>query len=287
MHDLDRFNNKVFFGDNLLLLKELPSSSIDLIYIDPPFNTGKIQRRDNFSVLKTNNKKNNGFQGKGYDLLKTSTNQYVDKFVDFHNFILPRLEEAYRVLSENGSLYLHIDYREVHYIKIMLDNIFGRDSFINEIIWAYDFGARAKKRWPAKHDNILFYAKNPKEFTFNTENLDREPYLAPGLVTPEKAALGKLPTDVWWHTIVSPTGKEKTGYPSQKPEAIIKRIITASSNPKDTILDFFAGSGTTGIVAKKLDRNFILADSNQQSIDIIKSRYKKDFPGYKLITKKI
>jgi len=169
----------------------------------------------------------------------------------------------------------------------MLDKIFGRESFINEIIWAYDFGARAKKRWPAKHDNILFYAKNPKHFTFNTEHLDREPYLAPGLVTPDKAALGKLPTDVWWHTIVSPTGKEKTGYPSQKPEAIIKRIITASSNPKDTVLDFFAGSGTTGIVAKKLDRNFILADSNQQSIDVIKNRFKKDFPDYKLRTRKM
>lgn len=287
MHNIDKYTNNVFFGDNLLLLKELPSNSIELIYIDPPFNTGKIQRRDNFKVIKSKNKKNNGFKGLGYDLKKTSTNQYLDKFEDFYNFILPRLEEAYRVLSENGSLYLHIDYREVHYIKIMLDKIFGRESFINEIIWAYDFGARAKKRWPAKHDNILFYAKNPKHFTFNTEHLDREPYLAPGLVTPDKAALGKLPTDVWWHTIVSPTGKEKTGYPSQKPEAIIKRIITASSNPKDTVLDFFAGSGTTGIVAKKLDRNFILADSNQQSIDVIKNRFKKDFPDFKLNIKKI
>jgi len=287
MHNIDKFTNNVFIGDNLLLLKELPSASIELIYIDPPFNTGKIQRRDNYKVIKSKNKKNNGFKGLGYDLEKTSTNQYLDKFDDFYNFINPRLEEAYRVLSENGSLYLHIDYREVHYIKIMLDKIFGRESFINEIIWAYDFGARAKKRWPAKHDNILFYAKNPKHFTFNTEHLDREPYLAPGLVTPDKAALGKLPTDVWWHTIVSPTGKEKTGYPSQKPEAIIKRIITASSNPKDTVLDFFAGSGTTGIVAKKLDRNFILADSNQQSIDVIKNRFKKDFPDYKLRTKKM
>jgi len=287
MYNIDRYTNKVFFGDNLLLLKELPSNSIELIYIDPPFNTGKIQRRDNFTAIKSKNKKNNGFKGLGYDLKKTSTNQYLDKFDDFHNFILPRLEEAYRVLSEKGSLYIHIDYREVHYIKIMLDNIFGRESFINEIIWAYDFGARAKTRWPAKHDNILFYAKNPKHFTFNTDHLDREPYLAPGLVTPEKASLGKLPTDVWWHTIVSPTGKEKTGYPSQKPEAIIKRIISASSNPKDTVLDFFAGSGTTGIVAKKLDRKFILADLNQQSIDVIKNRFKKDFPKYKLITKKI
>ncbi len=273
--------NTIFHGDNLLLLNKLPSNSVNLIYIDPPFNTGKIQKRNFYKSIKDENGDRKGFGGDNYSLIKTISNQYNDKFINFHDFLEVRLKEAYRVLADNGSLYLHIDYREVHYIKILLDSIFGRESFINEIIWAYDFGARAKKRWPAKHDNILFYAKDPNNFTFNTEFLDREPYLAPGLVTPEKASLGKLPTDVWWHTIVSPTGKEKTGYPTQKPEAILRRIITASSNKDDLIMDFFAGSGTTGIVAAKNHRNFILADTNIEAINIIKNRFKKELPNIK------
>lgn len=170
---------------------------------------------------------------------------------------------------------MHLDYREVHYAKVLLDALFGRESFINEIIWAYDYGARAKKKWPAKHDNILVYVKDPDNYFFDNEAVDREPYMAPGLVTPEKAALGKLPTDVWWHTIVSPMGKEKTGYPTQKPEGILRRIIQASSRPGDWVLDFFAGSGTTGAVAGKLDRKFIMVDQNQESIDVIKPRLQK------------
>jgi site-specific DNA-methyltransferase (adenine-specific) len=186
------------------------------------------------------------------------------------------LAEAYRVLKKDGSLYFHIDYREVHYCKILLDDIFGRDSFINEIIWAYDFGGRSKTRWPAKHDNILYYVKDPKHYTFNREEVDRIPYMAPGLVGKEKAARGKFPTDTWWHTIVGTNSKEKTGYPTQKPEGVLRRIVAASSNPGDIVLDFFAGSGTIGAVCLELDRRFILVDDNPQAIAVMRSRFERE-----------
>ena len=180
--------------------------------------------------------------------------------------------EAWRLLADDGTLYLHLDYREVHYAKVMLDAIFGRECFLNEIIWAYDYGARAKYRWPTKHDNILVYVKNPAKYHFDSAEVDREPYMAPGLVTPAKRELGKLPTDVWWHTIVSPTGKEKTGYPTQKPEGLIRRVVAASSRPGDWCLDFFAGSGTLGAVAAKLGRRFVCVDQNQPAIDVMAKR---------------
>ena len=205
---------------------------------------------------------------------------YSDAFADYWAFLEPRLEEAWRLLSTNGTLYLHLDYREVHYAKVLLDALFGRECFLNEIIWAYDYGARTKKKWPAKHDTILVYVKDPQNYTFNGEDVDREPYMAPGLVTAEKAARGKLPTDVWWHTIVSPTGKEKTGYATQKPEGILRRIIQASSNPGDWVLDFFAGSGTTGAVAASLGRRCLLIDENPEAIAIMRNR----LPDFHVIT---
>lgn len=260
------------FGDNLELLKEIPSESVDLIYIDPPFNTGKKQARTSIRTIQDEKGSRVGFQGKHYTDEVLSSLGYADQFDDFLGFIRPRMEEAHRVLKPRGSLYFHIDYREVHYCKVLLDQIFGRDSFINEIIWAYDYGARTNKRWPAKHDNILFYAKDPKHYTFNAEAVDRIPYMAPGLVGAEKAEKGKLPTDTWWHTIVPTNGKEKTGYPTQKPEGILRRIILASSNPGETVLDFFAGSGTTGAVCKQLDRNCILMDNNPEAIEVMKKR---------------
>jgi site-specific DNA-methyltransferase (adenine-specific) len=204
--------------------------------------------------------------------VKGTLHSYNDAFEDYWAFLEPRLEEAWRVLAGSGTLYLHLDYREVHYAKVLLDALFGRECFLNEIIWAYDYGARAKNRWPTKHDNIMVYVKDPKSYKFNNEAVDREPYMAPGLVTPEKAEKGKLPTDVWWHTIVSPTGKEKTGYPTQKPEGILRRIIQASSDEGDWVLDFFAGSGTTGAVAQKLGRKFLLVDSNPEAHEVMKHR---------------
>ena len=270
---LEEGKNLVVKGDNLLLTRALPDESIDLIYIDPPFNTGKVQTRHVMRNVRSATGSRVGFKGQTYDTIKGTAFGYNDSFEDYWNFLEPRLEEAWRLLTPNGTLYLHLDFREVHYAKVLLDALFGRECFLNEIIWAYDYGARAKRKWPAKHDNILVYVKNPDSYHFNSEEVDREPYMAPGLVTPEKAALGKLPTDVWWHTIVSPTGKEKTGYPTQKPLGILRRIITASSKPNDWVLDFFAGSGTTGVAAAELGRNFVLVDQNDEAIEVMKNRF--------------
>lgn len=268
-------NNKIIFGDNFEVLKNLPEGSVDLIYIDPPFNTGKQQARTQIRVEKDKAGDRVGFGGNRYQTRVIGEKAYRDYFDDYHGFLEPRLVEAYRVLSPTGSFYFHIDYREVHYCKIMLDEVFGRDSFINEIIWAYDFGGRSKTRWPAKHDNILFYAKNPDSYTFNQDAVERIPYMAPGLVGKEKAARGKFPTDTWWHTIVGTNSKEKTGYPTQKPVGVLRRIISASSNPGDLVLDFFAGSGTVGEVCLELERNFVLVDNNPQAINVMKARFER------------
>jgi site-specific DNA-methyltransferase (adenine-specific) len=265
--------HKIYFADNLGILQSLPSESVSLIYIDPPFNTGKTQARTQIKTDKSDSGDRIGFAGQRYNTVKIGSQAYSDTFDDFLNFLEPRLTEARRILKPNGSLYFHIDYREVHYCKILLDQIFGRESFLNEIIWAYDYGARTKKKWPPKHDNILWYAKDPENYIFNVDEIERIPYMAPGLVGPEKAALGKLPTDTWWHTIVPTNGKEKTGYPTQKPLGIIRRIVAASSNLGDTVLDFFAGSGTTGMVCHELGRDFILVDSNPQAIETMKLRF--------------
>lgn len=266
--------NHIYFGDNLEILRTLASNSVDLIYIDPPFNTGKVQSRTQIKTEHSENGDRKGFGDRLYETTKISQRSFQDQFDDFGSFLFPRLIEAYRVLKNNGSLYFHIDYREVHYCKVMLDNIFGRDCFINEIIWAYDFGGRAKDRWPAKHDTILFYAKDAANFIFNRNDIDRIPYMAPGLVGKEKAEKGKLPTDTWWHTIVGTNSKEKTGYPTQKPLGVLKRIVAASSPKEGIVMDFFAGSGTTGQACLELDRQFILIDNNLQALDVMQKRFK-------------
>ncbi len=266
----------LYYGDNLSVLKQyVPDDSINLIYIDPPFNTGKYQFRTEMQVEQDDEGDRVGFQGKTYKTHIGKTRHYSDKFANsdvYLQFLRPRLEEAYRVLHPQGSFFLHIDYREVHYCKIILDEIFGRDCFINEIIWAYDYGGRSKSRWPAKHDNILWYTKNPKQYTFNFDEMDRIPYMAPGLVGKEKAARGKTPTDVWWHTIVSTNGEEKTGYPTQKPLGILNRIVKIHSSPGDLLLDFFAGSGTLGEAAAQHNCSSILIDSNLTAIHSIMAR---------------
>jgi site-specific DNA-methyltransferase (adenine-specific) len=264
--------NIVYFGDNLAVLKSIPDSSVQLIYIDPPFNTGREQQRSKVTTKRSDSGNRIGFKGQRYETVKSTILSYDDQFANYWDFLEPRIEEAFRILSQTGTLYLHLDYREAHYAKVLLDALFGSDCFLNEIIWAYDYGGKSKSRWPSKHDTILVYVKDPAKYFFDSESVDREPYMAPGLVTPEKVEKGKLPTDVWWHTIVSPTGKEKTGYPTQKPIGILRRIIQASSKPGDTVLDFFAGSGTTGFVANELGRRFILVDQNPESIEVIKNR---------------
>ena len=264
------------FGDNLEELVKIPSESVDLIYIDPPFNTGHTQTRTTTKTVQSDTGDRVGFKGKHYTTEVLKKGSYSDSFDDFIGFLEPRLREGYRVLKPTGSLYFHIDYREVHYCKILLDQIFGRECFLNEIIWAYDYGARTTKKWPAKHDNILYYVKDPNHYTFNSQDVDRIPYMAPGLVGKEKAEKGKLPTDTWWHTIVSPTGKEKVGYPTQKPMGVLRRIILASSNKGDLVLDFFAGSGTTGAVCQELGRDCILIDNNPDAIEVMKKRLETD-----------
>jgi site-specific DNA-methyltransferase (adenine-specific) len=298
----------IHLGDNLEVVRGLEDGAFTLIYLDPPFNTGRVQGRavetahPVFGIQSESASPGGGvaesrevpaaqraarlnpeppgpasvvrrgFHGREYERLRGDLRTYDDRFDDYWGFLEPRLIEARRLLAEDGTLYLHLDYREAHYAKVMMDALFGRECFLNELIWAYDYGAKSRRRWPTKHDTILVYVKNPDRYWFDSDSVDREPYMAPGLVTPEKAARGKLPTDVWWHTIVPTSGREKTGYPTQKPEGILRRIVQASSRPGDTVLDFFAGSGTTGAVASALGRNAVLVDASPEAVSVMRRR---------------
>jgi site-specific DNA-methyltransferase (adenine-specific) len=264
--------DRILLGENLEILPGLEGESFQLIYIDPPFNTGNVQVRRTLEAVVDKDGERTGFQGRRYKTRLLGESSYRDSFEDYLAFLAPRLEQARRLLSPQGTLYFHIDYREAHHCKLLLDEIFGRDCFLNEIVWAYDYGARSKRRWPSKHDTILVYVRDPSRYHFDSEYVDREPYMAPGLVTPEKAARGKLPTDVWWHTIVPTNGQEKTGYPTQKPEGIVRRMVQASTRPGDWCLDFFAGSGTLGAVAAKLGRRYVLIDSNPEAVRVMRAR---------------
>lgn len=263
---------KIYYGNNLEILSKFPDESFSLIYIDPPFNTGKVQERTQIKTIRDENGDRKGFAGRTYRTIPIAKRAYLDVFDDYLDFLEPRIREAHRLLVPNGSFFFHIDYREVHYCKILIDAIFGRESFMNEIIWAYDYGARNRKKWSPKHDNILWYAKNPEDYVFNYNDIDRIPYLAPGLVGPEKAARGKTLTDTWWNTIVPPGGAERTGYPTQKPLSILSRIVTVHSKPGDCLLDFFAGSGTLGEAAFRLGRSCVLIDNNEEAIHVMMKR---------------
>ena len=271
---------RVVFGDNMDVLPGLPAASARLVYIDPPFNTGADRVRRTLSTVRGDVGDRTGFGGRAYVTAETGRSRYGDRFDDYLGFIEPRLRQARRLLADDGTLYLHLDYREAHYCKILLDGVFGRECFINEIIWAYDYGGRSKRRWAAKHDTILVYAKNRDGYFFDQGAVERIPYMAPGLVSAEKAARGKLPTDVWWHTIVATRGSEKTGYPTQKPEGVLRRIVSASSQPGDLVVDFFAGSGTAGAVARSLGRGFLLVDDNWDAIVTIARRLGADGVDY-------
>lgn len=264
---------RIIEGENLNVLSTFDDRSFDLIYIDPPFNTGRTQSRSSVRTVRDAGGDRVGFKGQRYSTEVVGSAAYGDQFDDYMSFLFPRLEEAHRLLSDTGSFFLHLDYREVHYAKVALDQIFGRECFMNEIIWAYDYGARSTKRWSAKHDNILWYVKDPENYHFDFDEMDRIPYMAPSLVSPEKAARGKTPTDTWWHTIVSPNGKEKTGYPTQKPVGMLSRIIKVHSRKGDSILDFFAGSGSFGEAGAALGRNVVLVDENPQAIAVMNRRF--------------
>ena len=264
--------NSINLADNLDFLREVPNAAVDLIYIDPPFNTGTQQSITRLKTVRDEGGDRTGFGGNRYRTERQDSTSYLDAFEDYMAFLAPRIDEARRVLANNGSIFLHVDQHESHYCKVLLDRVFGRKSFINEIIWSYDYGGRSKKKWPTKHDTIFWYAIDPANYTFNANAIDRIPYMAPGLVGKEKAARGKVPTDVWWQTIVPTSGKERTGYPTQKPLAILERIVKVHSNPGDMVMDFFAGSGTTGVAAARNDRLFVLVDSNPEAVQVAAKR---------------
>lgn len=264
--------NRIILGDNLEVLPTLPDGFARLIYIDPPFNTGSRQERERMTVVADPGGDRRGFKGKRYRAMRRESGSYPDSFDDYVSFLIPRIEAGLPCLTADGSLFVHLDWREAHYVKVALDDLLGRDHFINEIIWAYDFGGRPRKKWPTKHDTILWYVRDPDDYIFNYEEMDRIPYMAPSLVTDEKAARGKTPTDVWWHTIVPTTGREKTGYPTQKPLGVLERIIKVHTEPGDCVLDFFAGSGTTGEAAARHGRNFVLIDNNPEAVDVMTER---------------
>jgi site-specific DNA-methyltransferase (adenine-specific) len=275
--DLATGPDLVVHGDNAEVLPRLPGGAFQVVYIDPPFNTGG--RRDRRTLRTTRESgeggeggDRTGFGGRRYASVETGRMSYADSFEDYTGFLAPRLEEARRLLTDSGTLYVHLDWRESHYCKVLLDEVFGRECFLNEVIWAYDFGGRGKDRWPAKHDTILVYVKQAGRHLFDQDQIERIPYLAPGLVGPEKAARGKLPTDVWWHTIVPTGGREKTGYPTQKPEGVLERVLAPSSRPGDWVLDFFAGSGTTGAVAARMGRRFVMVDDNPEAVRVMRRR---------------
>ncbi len=264
--------SRIVHADNLDVLRSMDDGVVDLVYVDPPFNTGKTQKARRLKTVADPEGDRTGFAGRRYRTVELGSTAYSDIFDDYLGFLEPRLVEMRRVLADDGSFFLHVDYREVHYLKVLLDQIWGRRSFMNEIIWSYDFGGRSKKKWSAKHDNILWYAKDPKRYTYDYDAIDRIPYMAPGLVGPEKAAKGKTPTDVWWHTIVPTAGKERTGYATQKPMGIIERIVRVHSKPGDLCADFFAGSGTFGEAAAKHGREFLLVDTNPEALSVMKKR---------------
>ncbi len=262
----------IHLGDNLPILRGMPEASFDLIYVDPPFNTGRRQERRRLKTVRDEGGDRTGFAGRRYRTIELGRQSFADAFDDYLAFLEPRIEEARRLLKPTGSFFLHLDFREVHYCKVLCDAIFGRECFQNEIIWAYDYGARSKRRWSPKHDNILWYAVDPKRYTYEYEAIDRIPYMAPGLVGPEKAKRGKTPTDTWWHTIVPPQGKERTGYPTQKPLGIIGRIVAVHSRPGDRLLDFFAGSGTLGEAAARAGRDAVLIDESPEAVEVMVRR---------------
>jgi site-specific DNA-methyltransferase (adenine-specific) len=265
-------DDRIIHGDNLEVLPTLPEGAFQLIYLDPPFNTGRAQSRRTLATEADEAGDRTGFGGRRYATRLLQESSFRDAFDDYLGFLAPRLAELRRVLHPTGTLYVHVDYREAHYVKLLLDELFGRACFLNEIIWAYDYGARSRRRWPAKHDTILVYVRDPDAYHFDAAAVDREPYMAPGLVTAEKAARGKLPTDVWWHTIVPTAGREKTGYPTQKPEGIVRRMVLASSRPGDWCLDPFAGSGTLGAVAAKAGRRYVMIDESAEAVRVATAR---------------
>jgi site-specific DNA-methyltransferase (adenine-specific) len=269
---IDAAPGTVVCGEALEVLRTLPDACAGLVYVDPPFNTGSIRNGGRLTVRHDESGPRRGFAGRRYTQQLEAGPRFDDRHTDYLEWLRPRLAETRRILAQHGSLYFHIDPRESHYCKVFLDGIFGREAFLNEIVWAYDYGARTTRRWPAKHDVILVYVKDPSRYHFDASSVDRVPYMAPSLQSAERAALGKLPTDVWWHTIVPTNSRERTGYPTQKPLGILRRIVAASSRPGDLVVDWCAGSGTTGVAAAELGRRYLLIDESPDAVRVMRRR---------------
>jgi site-specific DNA-methyltransferase (adenine-specific) len=262
----------IVHGEALDVLGSLPDGCAGLVYVDPPFNTGGARTGLRTSATQDEASTRRGFAGRHYRVERETGARYDDRFDDYLGWLRPRLVATRRILAPHGTLYFHIDPRESHYCKVLLDEIFGRECFLNEVVWAYDYGARTTRRWPAKHDVILVYVRDARRYHFDPSEVEREPYMAPRLQTPERAARGKLPTDVWWHTIVPTSSRERTGYPTQKPLGILRRIVAASSRPGDLVVDWCAGSGTTGAAAAELGRRFLLVDDQAAAVEVMRKR---------------
>lgn len=255
----------VVCADNLELMSTLPPACCDLIYADPPFNCDRVIGGYNGASPSYDDRHKKGLKG-------------------YLGFLRPRLSLMRRLLSPKGSLCVHLDTRAVHYVKVMLDELFGAGHFLNEIIWSYRSGARPAKWFPRKHDTLLVYAKSPGEHTFNpirggryrTRDLkiaeDGRPYKStrngPLYFHPD----GPMLSDVWEIPILSTVSKERTEYPSQKPEALLERIIRAGSNDGDLVADFFCGSGTTLAVADRLGREWLGCDDNPDAVRVARRR---------------
>ncbi len=251
-------NNEIYCCDNLKLLKRLSNEHIDLIYCDILYGTGH--------------------KYKEYEDLK------CDREI-IEEFYIPRIKQMYRTLKITGSIYIHLDWRISHWIRCLMDDIFEYKNFRNEIVWCYTFPGRDNKNFQKRHDTILRYSKS-NDFVFNSNDI-RVQYKAKFTAAripqgaydysineqKERHEKGKVP-ESWWADIsnVSSWRKELTGYSTQKPETLLKRIILASSNKGDLVADFFCGSGTTGVVCKKLDRRYLLCDNSETAIRITKKR---------------
>ena len=269
---------RIVLSENLAALAAMPDGFAQLVYVDPPFNTGREQVRQRVRAVADPAARRVGFGGRRYRTEPLGRSSFADAFDDYLAFLVPRIAASLRCLTPNGSLLVHLDPRESHHVKVALDRLLGRERFMNEIVWAYDYGGRPRNRWPAKHDTILWYALDPGRHVFHRDAIDRIPYMAPALVGAEKAARGKIPTDVWWHTIVPTHGRERTGYATQKPLGLLRRIVEVHSDPGATVLDFFAGSGTTGEAAALSGRRFVLVDESRAAVKIMAARLRAYHP---------
>jgi DNA modification methylase len=276
-HEPDR----LIHADNLAVTGGLADGAVDLIYIDPPFGTGTVRR--------------GGARGTG--LLQGETPHHYRDVPDdperFVTWIEPRLIESRRVLAPHGSLFVHLDYRAVHYVKVALDRIFGRPRFINEIIWCYSVGGKSRNMFGRKHDTILWYARTADHAFFpDAVRVPRKGgshmrvvRTAEGALVQEKTdrrtgkvyrypvAAGKVPED-WWTDIeiLNQSDRERTGWPTQKPERLLERILCAASAEGALVADWFCGSGTTAIAAQRLDRRFLIADCAAEAVACARDR---------------